>query len=93
MLADERAAPAEVRYRPPVHRMTGDLLRLDTRNSLPGLRDFEMSDEILACAIQQQDVDPFRVYTAGCSAGGLQAGAMVYGRSSYLAAAMPNSVS
>ena len=24
----------------PVHRMTEDLLRLDTRGSLPGLRDF-----------------------------------------------------
>ena len=40
LLAAERAAPAEVRYRPPVHRMTEDLLRLDTRSSLPGLRDF-----------------------------------------------------
>jgi hypothetical protein len=40
LLAAERAAPAEVRYRPPVHRMTEDLLRLDARSSLPGLRDF-----------------------------------------------------
>ncbi len=53
--------------------------------------DFEMADDILACAIEQQGVDPRRVYTAGCSAGGLQASAMVYGRSSYLAGAMPNS--
>ncbi|MBA9007997.1 hypothetical protein [Thermomonospora cellulosilytica] len=36
----ERAAPAEVRYRPPVHRMTEDLLRADNRNALPGLRAF-----------------------------------------------------
>ena len=39
LLAAERAAPAEVRYRPPVHRMTEDLLRAD-RRSLPGLRAF-----------------------------------------------------
>jgi tetratricopeptide (TPR) repeat protein len=36
----ERAAPDEVRYRPPVHRMTMDLLRADRRHALPGLRAF-----------------------------------------------------
>jgi hypothetical protein len=40
LLAAERAAPAEVRYRPPVHRMTEDLLRLDAPSSMAGLRDF-----------------------------------------------------
>jgi transcriptional regulator with XRE-family HTH domain len=40
LLAAEHAAPAEVRYRPPVHRMAEDLIRADTRSSLPGLRDF-----------------------------------------------------
>jgi hypothetical protein len=40
LLAAERAAPAEVRYRPPVHRMTEDLLRLDASSSMAGLRDF-----------------------------------------------------
>jgi hypothetical protein len=40
LLAAERAAPAEVRYRPPVHRITEDLLRADRRNALPGLRAF-----------------------------------------------------
>jgi hypothetical protein len=64
---------------------------MNTGNNVWYTGDFEMADQILACAIQMQDVDPFRVYTAGCSAGGLQSGAMVYGRSSYLAAAMPNS--
>lgn len=53
--------------------------------------DFEMTDIIFACAVEQGLVDARQVFTAGCSAGGLQAGAMVYGRSSYLAAAMPNS--
>ena len=40
LLAAERAAPAEVSYRPPVHRMTKDLLRADRRRSLPDLRAF-----------------------------------------------------
>lgn len=39
LLAAERAAPAEVRYRPPVHRIAEDLLRADGR-ALPGLRSF-----------------------------------------------------
>jgi hypothetical protein len=38
--AAERAAPAEVRYRPPVRRMAEDLLRVDRRGALPGLRAF-----------------------------------------------------
>jgi poly(3-hydroxybutyrate) depolymerase len=53
--------------------------------------DFVMADQILACAVQQLNIDTRQIYTAGCSAGGLQSGAMVYSRSSYLAAAMPNS--
>jgi len=39
LLCAERAAPAEVRYRPPVHRMTEDLLRT-SRRRLPGLNTF-----------------------------------------------------
>jgi hypothetical protein len=62
-----------------------------TGNNVWYVGDFKLADDILACAIAQQNVDPKRVYTAGCSAGGLQSGAMVYARSSYLAASMPNS--
>jgi transcriptional regulator with XRE-family HTH domain len=40
LLAAERAAPAEVRYRPPVHRIAEDLLHADRRQSLPGLPAF-----------------------------------------------------
>jgi hypothetical protein len=40
LLAAEQAAPAEVRYRPPVHRITEDLLRTSRSHSLPGLRTF-----------------------------------------------------
>jgi hypothetical protein len=63
----------------------------NTGNGVWHVGDFEMSDIIFACAVDQGLVDARRVYTAGCSAGGLQASAMVYSRSSYLAAAMPNS--
>jgi len=62
-----------------------------TANNVWYTGDFEMADELLACAVQQLNIDTRRVYTGGCSAGGLQAGAMVMGRSSYLAGAMPNS--
>ncbi len=53
--------------------------------------DFAVSDEILACAVEQLGIDTHRIYAAGCSAGGLQAGAMAYERSGYLAGAIPNS--
>jgi len=53
--------------------------------------DLLVADEILACAVEQLNIDTRRIYSAGCSAGGLQTTGMVYRRSSYLAAAMPNS--
>jgi poly(3-hydroxybutyrate) depolymerase len=53
--------------------------------------DFKTADQVLACASQELNIDPRRIYTAGCSAGGLTAGAMLYMRSSYIAASMPNS--
>lgn len=40
LIAAERAAPAEVRFRPPVHRIAEDLLRADRRHALTGLRGF-----------------------------------------------------
>src|SRR6266699_1833735 len=40
LLAAERAAPAEVRYRPPVHRMAEYLFRVGRRQSLPDLSAF-----------------------------------------------------
>lgn len=63
----------------------------NTGNGVWYTGDFAMADALLACAVAQQGVDPRRIYTAGCSAGGLQASAMVYERSRYLAGAMPNS--
>lgn len=40
LLAAERCASDEVRYRPPVHRIAEDLLRANRRQSLPGLPAF-----------------------------------------------------
>jgi hypothetical protein len=48
LLATEQAAPAEVRYRPPVHRMAEDLMRTDRRRTLPDLRDFAQRVDVPA---------------------------------------------
>jgi hypothetical protein len=53
--------------------------------------DFKVADQIVACAVRDHDIDPCRIYTTGCSAGGLQSGCMAALRSGYLAAAVPNS--
>jgi predicted esterase len=53
--------------------------------------DLTMADQILACANEQLNLDTRRIYSAGCSAGGLQTTQMGYRRSSYIAAIMPNS--
>lgn len=53
--------------------------------------DFNWADQIVACAVRDHNIDPRRIYTTGCSAGGLQAGCMGALRSSYIAAAVPNS--
>ena len=63
----------------------------DTGDAVWYTGDFAMADQILACAVQQLNINTRMIYTAGCSAGGLQAGAMIFSRSDYLAAAMPNS--
>ncbi|HEY6879166.1 MAG TPA: prolyl oligopeptidase family serine peptidase [Polyangiales bacterium] len=53
--------------------------------------DFEIMDLIAACAVKNNGIDPRKIYTTGCSAGGLQATCMGALRSSYIAAAAPNS--
>ena len=64
---------------------------MTTGNNVWFVGDYDAADVVVACAVQQLNIDVRRIYAAGCSAGGLQAGSMVYARSSYLAAAMPNS--
>ena len=53
--------------------------------------DFKAADQIAACAAKNHGIDTRRIYATGCSAGGLQSGCMAMMRSSYLAAAVPNS--
>jgi poly(3-hydroxybutyrate) depolymerase len=55
------------------------------------LDDFKVVDQIVACAVKNHNIDPKRIYTTGCSAGGLMAGCMAIQRSKYLAATAPNS--
>ena len=53
--------------------------------------DMKVADLIVACAVKNHGINPRRIYTTGCSAGGLQAGCFATLRSSYVAAAVPNS--
>jgi predicted esterase len=53
--------------------------------------DLAYADHIVACAVQNHNIDPQRIYVTGCSAGGLMAGVMSLERSQYIAAAAPNS--
>jgi len=66
----------------------GDFL---SGTSVFGAGDFELVDQLVACAVQDHNVDPRRIFTTGCSAGGLFATAMAAMRSNYVAAAAPNS--
>ncbi|HKP57880.1 MAG TPA: hypothetical protein VJV78_14205 [Polyangiales bacterium] len=56
-----------------------------------GKNDFNAADLIAACAVKNNGIDSRRIYSTGCSAGGLQTGCMAELRSSYLAAVAPNS--
>jgi poly(3-hydroxybutyrate) depolymerase len=53
--------------------------------------DFNVADQLAACAVRDHGIDARRIYTTGCSAGGLHAGCMGAVRSSYVAAVVPNS--
>jgi hypothetical protein len=53
--------------------------------------DNAIVDEVVACATQQFALDERRIYTAGCSSGGIQAGVLARQRASYIAAAGLNS--
>jgi len=55
------------------------------------IADFDAGDQLVACAVKNHGIDPRRIYSAGCSAGGLQTGCMAALRSSYVAAVAPNS--
>jgi poly(3-hydroxybutyrate) depolymerase len=53
--------------------------------------DLAWVDHLVACAVQNHNIDPRRIYTTGCSAGGLMASGLALRRSGYIAAATPNS--
>lgn len=63
----------------------------NTGNGVWYTNDYGVADSILACAVQQLNIDTRRIYAAGCSAGGLESGTMAMMRSSYLAAVVTNS--
>jgi predicted esterase len=63
----------------------GSIEALGTGNAVWFKKDFETADEVLACAIQQGRANTRHLHAAGMSAGGLQASAMAYERSNYLA--------
>lgn len=65
----------------------GDCSGTGTHN----IADFDAGDQLVACAVKNHGIDPRRIYSAGCSAGGLQTGCMGALRSSYMAAVAPNS--
>jgi predicted esterase len=64
--------------------MTGQ----NTGNGVWYSGDFEFADQIVACAVQQLDIDTRHIHSGGYSAGGLQTVYMWYQRSGYLASAV-----
>ncbi len=61
----------------------------NTGNNVWYTDDFKTADEVVACAIANLHIDTRHIYTAGGSAGALQATWMSYSRSGYLAVAAP----
>jgi predicted esterase len=64
---------------------------LNSGTSIFGAGDLKLIDNLVACAVKDHNVDPRKIYTNGCSAGGLMAMATAALRSSYIAAAASNS--
>jgi poly(3-hydroxybutyrate) depolymerase len=61
----------------------------NTGNGVWYTGDFATADEVVACAIAHNRIDPRRIYATGDSAGGLQTTWMAYARSGYIAAVGP----
>lgn len=59
--------------------------------SVFGRGDMNIVDQLVACAVRDHNIDPRRIFTTGCSAGGLFSAALAALRSEYIAAAAPNS--
>jgi poly(3-hydroxybutyrate) depolymerase len=56
-----------------------------------GFGDLPLVDQLVACAVRDHNVDPRRIYTTGCSAGGLFSAALAAERSEYIAATATDS--
>jgi hypothetical protein len=59
-----------------------------TGNNVWYTGDVAITDEIVACALGSQKIDPRRIHTAGYSAGALQATYLWYARSGYIASVL-----
>jgi predicted esterase len=57
----------------------------NTGNNVWYTGDFDTTDEVVACAVQQQHIDTRHIHALGFSAGGLQSGYMAFARSNYMA--------
>jgi hypothetical protein len=54
-------------------------------NGSPRQDDMILADEIVACAVQELDIDPRRIHSVGMSAGGMQTSYFAMARSRYIA--------
>lgn len=63
----------------------------DTSTGVWTTGDYAIVDDLVSCAVAQGKVDPQRIFTAGCDSGGIEAGALAFGRSNYIAAVSMNS--
>ncbi len=61
----------------------------NTGNDVWYTDDFKTADEVVACGIAKLHIDTRHIYTAGGSAGALQATWMAYARSGYIAVSAP----
>jgi hypothetical protein len=59
-----------------------------TGNNVWYTGDVAIADEIVACSIKNQKIDPRRIHVAGYSAGGIQTTHMWYARSGYVASVL-----
>jgi hypothetical protein len=59
-----------------------------TGNNVWYTGDADIADEIVACAIEKQKIDPRRIHSAGYSAGALQTTYMWFARSGYVASVL-----
>jgi hypothetical protein len=55
------------------------------------IEDLIYADQVVACAVKNHNIDPNRIHSTGCSAGGLMSGTFGLMRAEYVASVAPNS--